>query len=87
MGSGIIQARLGPNFLSGQMSIQRNYKVGLVHFHRLRLARSYIDGENKASFLIIRAHWNHIGHTRGGGFGYHCRPHGASGPNNGRTPA
>lgn len=52
MGSGIIQARLGPNFLSGQMSIQRNYKVGLLHFHRLRLARSYIDGETKPVFWL-----------------------------------
>lgn len=69
-------SQTGPNFLSGQMSIQRNYKVGLLHFHRLRSGNMVIHKRgNKAGFLFVPTHQIHIGHTLGGNFGYHHQPH------------
>lgn len=75
-------SQTGPNFLSGQMSIRRNYKVGLLRFHRLRLGNMVIHRwRNKAGFLFVHTHRNHIGHTWRGKFGYHPLPRGVSGQN------
>lgn len=81
-------SQTGPNFLSGQMSIQRNYKVGLLHFHRLRLGNMVIHKRgNKAGFLFIPTHQIHIGHTQGGNFGYHHSPTGFQEHIQGKTTA
>lgn len=62
----------GPDFLSGQMSIPRNYKDGLLHFHCLRSYSKVMHRSlNKADFLILSAHLNHIRHTLWGRFQYH----------------
>lgn len=51
----------GLDFLSGQMSIQRNYKVGLLRFHCLRswskVAHRLL---HKAAPLFLSTHRNHI---------------------------
>lgn len=60
-------SRTGLNFLCGQMSIQRNYKVGLLHFHCLRSCSKVIHKPlSKAQCLFFRQ-------TLWGKFLYHHR--------------